>query len=199
MSLTFDTHQLVKDLQSKGFTQEQAEGVNDALKGALTVAEVATKHDLREMELRLTMKIGTLIVAALGFMAGGVKYKTLVGDVLHPAVGAPAVTVDAVHGRLAQTKPLAAIVQVVLVFVAGDTVSVVFGGWLWLLGAGRTDQGEGQDQHDGEHHPARHHHQQRCHDIATLLGEGHGIDPCQFPKDLQSIRLRLALNLVLQG
>ena len=52
-----------------------------------------------------------------------------------------------------RTEPLAAVVQVVLVFVAGDTVSVVFGGWLWLLGAGRTDQGEGQDQHDGEHHP----------------------------------------------
>ena len=64
----------------------------------------------------------------------------------YPAVGAPAVTVDAVHGRLAQAEPLAAVVQVVLVFVAGDTVSVVFGGWLWLLGAGRTDQGEGQDQ-----------------------------------------------------
>lgn len=78
-TITFDTHQLVKELQTKGFSTDQAEGINDALKNAMTVAEVATtrdlkalevnlKHDLKEMELRLTMKIGALIAAALGFM-----------------------------------------------------------------------------------------------------------------------------------
>lgn len=78
-TITFDTHQLVKELQSKGFSPDQAEGINDALKNAMTVAEVATtrdlkelevtlKHEMKEMELRLTMKIGTLMVAALGFM-----------------------------------------------------------------------------------------------------------------------------------
>lgn len=78
-TITFDTHQLVKELQSKGFSPDQAEGINDALKNAMTVAEVATtrdlkelevtlKHEIKEMELRLTMKIGTLMVAALGFM-----------------------------------------------------------------------------------------------------------------------------------
>lgn len=78
-TITFDTHQLVKELKAKGFSNDQAEGINDALKNAMTVAEVATrrdlneletnlKHQLKEMELRLTMKIGTLIVAALGFM-----------------------------------------------------------------------------------------------------------------------------------
>lgn len=78
-AITFDTHQLVKELESKGFSQAQAEGINDALKNAMTVAEVATRrdlkeleatmrHDIKELELRLTMKIGTLIVAALGFI-----------------------------------------------------------------------------------------------------------------------------------
>lgn len=74
-AITFDTHQLVKELKSKGFSDDQAEGINDALKNALTVAEVATSRDIRdleqkmkEMELRLTMKIGTLIVAALAFI-----------------------------------------------------------------------------------------------------------------------------------
>lgn len=78
-TITFDTDQLVNELKAKGFSNEQAEGINDALKNAMAVAEVATcrdlneletnlKHQLKEMELRLTMKIGTLIVTALGFM-----------------------------------------------------------------------------------------------------------------------------------
>lgn len=85
-TITFDTHQFIKELETKGFSTNQAEGINNALKTALTVAEVATNrdikeleltlkrdiadldHKMREMELRLTMKIGTLIVAALGFM-----------------------------------------------------------------------------------------------------------------------------------
>jgi hypothetical protein len=45
----FDTHALVKNLQTKGFQVEQAEGITDALKEALTVAEVATKHDIGEL------------------------------------------------------------------------------------------------------------------------------------------------------
>ena len=68
-AITFDTHQLVKELKAKGFSDDQAEGVNDALKNALTVSEVATRRDLKESELNLTIKIGVLIVAALGFMA----------------------------------------------------------------------------------------------------------------------------------
>lgn len=67
-TITFDTHQLIKELQQRGFTPEQAEGINDALKNALTVGEVATRRDLKELELNLTIKIGILIVAALGFL-----------------------------------------------------------------------------------------------------------------------------------
>jgi hypothetical protein len=44
----FDTLALVKTLQTKGFQAEQAEGISDALKEALAVAEIATKHDIEE-------------------------------------------------------------------------------------------------------------------------------------------------------
>ena len=74
-TITFDTHQLVKELESKGFSPAQAEGINDALKNAMTVAEVATSRDIRDLEqkmkgveVRLTMKIGTLIVASMAFL-----------------------------------------------------------------------------------------------------------------------------------
>ena len=72
-TITFDTHQFVKTLQSKGFSAEQAEGVNEALKNALTAAEVATKYDvlalqrdIKELEYRLTIKMGALIVTGIG-------------------------------------------------------------------------------------------------------------------------------------
>jgi hypothetical protein len=42
-TLTFDTHEFVKKLKSVGFSEEQA--------------DLATKRDLREMELRLELKI----------------------------------------------------------------------------------------------------------------------------------------------
>jgi hypothetical protein len=72
-TITFDTHQLVKDLESRGFNTSQAEGINDALKSALTIAEVATKHDLKEMELRLTLKIGSLLAASVAFAVAAQK------------------------------------------------------------------------------------------------------------------------------
>lgn len=72
-SLTFDTHRFVKTLEQRGFTADQAEGINDALKDALQVAEVATKHDLMEMEYRLTIKLGALMAGAVGLVAALVK------------------------------------------------------------------------------------------------------------------------------
>jgi DNA-directed RNA polymerase specialized sigma54-like protein len=49
-AVPFDTHAIVKTLQTKGFEVEQAEGITDALKDALAVAEIATKHDLQELQ-----------------------------------------------------------------------------------------------------------------------------------------------------
>jgi hypothetical protein len=78
-TVTFDTHEFIKRLEAKGFQTEQAEGVTDALKEALTVAEIATKHDIKEIkgeicELRLEFKAEIASVRAevapIKWMAG---------------------------------------------------------------------------------------------------------------------------------
>jgi len=48
-----DTHRLVNDLKSRGYSEQQAAGFAEAL-ASLNVSEhVATKADLREMENRM--------------------------------------------------------------------------------------------------------------------------------------------------
>jgi hypothetical protein len=76
-AVTFDTLQSVKDLQAKGFNSEQAEGISDALKNALAVAEVCTKQDLKTelAEARIEIikwNVGT-IMAAVGLTITIVK------------------------------------------------------------------------------------------------------------------------------
>jgi hypothetical protein len=59
-TVTFDTLQFVKDLQAKGFAPEQAEGISDVLKNVMAVAEIATKHDLKELENKLDIKMAEI-------------------------------------------------------------------------------------------------------------------------------------------
>ena len=74
--LIFDTHAYVKSLQSVGFTEEQAEVQANALK-TLVENDLATKQDLRELELRLkhdlTLRLGTMLVVGIGVIATLVK------------------------------------------------------------------------------------------------------------------------------
>ncbi|MDR1934354.1 MAG: CCDC90 family protein [Candidatus Accumulibacter sp.] len=56
-TITFDTHQFVKELQTKGFKAEQAEGISDALKNVIAISEVATTRDLKELETRMEIKL----------------------------------------------------------------------------------------------------------------------------------------------
>lgn len=72
-AISFDTHQFIKKLETRGFSTDQAEGINDALKDALQVAEVSTKRDLTELEYRLTIKLGVLMAASVGIVATLVK------------------------------------------------------------------------------------------------------------------------------
>ena len=82
-TITFDTHTFVKKLKAVGFTEEQAE-VFAAEQARLIEDKLATKNDLielennlrrdmRELEYRMTIKLGTLMVLAIGVVATLVK------------------------------------------------------------------------------------------------------------------------------
>lgn len=69
---TFDTHAYVKELQAVGFTEEQAEVQANTLK-TLIESELATKRDLKKLELRLTVRLGSIMVIGIGVGATLVK------------------------------------------------------------------------------------------------------------------------------
>lgn len=72
-AVPFDTLKLARSLREKAkFAQEQAEGVADALSDAFQ-DEIATKTDLRELELCLTIKIGGMLVIAVGVLTALLK------------------------------------------------------------------------------------------------------------------------------
>ena len=82
-ALLFDTHKAVKDLQEAGFDEAQAEAVVATL-GTAIVGNVATKQDvtdarndlrseMQSMELRITLRMGGLIIAAAGVVVAAVK------------------------------------------------------------------------------------------------------------------------------
>jgi hypothetical protein len=72
-AIPFDTLKLARTLRDKAkFAPEQAEGVADALSEAFQ-DEIATKTDLRELELCLTTKIGGMLVIAVGVLTGILK------------------------------------------------------------------------------------------------------------------------------
>lgn len=67
------THELISKLRKAGFPEEQAEAIAEAFAEAHMEAEVATKADLRELEYRLTIKLGAMIMAAIAAVATLVK------------------------------------------------------------------------------------------------------------------------------
>lgn len=56
LTITFDTHKFIRRLRE-----------------ANSEAEIATKTDLRELEYRLIIKLGTMIVVAIGVVVTLVK------------------------------------------------------------------------------------------------------------------------------
>lgn len=67
-TLTFDTHKFVKRLTEAGMPLQQAEVLAEE-QTKLIDERLATKDDLKMMELRLTMKVGALIAAGIGIVA----------------------------------------------------------------------------------------------------------------------------------
>ncbi len=74
--LAFDTHTYVKRLVSAGMPEPQAEVIADEQRNLIT-NELATKRDLKEMELRLrhdlTIRMGSMMVTAVVVVAALVK------------------------------------------------------------------------------------------------------------------------------
>lgn len=87
VAITFDTHKFVRRLKEAGIPEGQAEAVADAFRDAQGEAELATKRDIgdvrneiellrrdmRDLEQRMTIKLGALMVAAVGIVATLVK------------------------------------------------------------------------------------------------------------------------------
>jgi hypothetical protein len=67
-ALIFDTHKFIKRLTEAGMPLGQAEVWSEE-QTKLIDERLATKDDLKMMELRLTMKMGALITAGIGIVA----------------------------------------------------------------------------------------------------------------------------------
>ena len=60
MIALFDTHKAVKSLHEHGFTEEQAEAITELLRGAQGEADLATRRDMKELELALKQEVKLL-------------------------------------------------------------------------------------------------------------------------------------------
>ncbi len=79
-TITFDTLKFVRKLRESGFEEKQAEGIADAFKEASSEADFATKRDIerleglmREIEQRMTIKLGGMLMAGIAIVATLVK------------------------------------------------------------------------------------------------------------------------------
>jgi hypothetical protein len=79
-SVPFDTLKFVEKLEAGGFTHAQAKAAAEAFAEA-TSQELATKNDIaavradiRELELRMTIKLGGLMIAATGVILAAIRY-----------------------------------------------------------------------------------------------------------------------------
>lgn len=76
-AVPFDTLKLADRLQSGGFTAEQAKAAAIALADAMGGADLVTKEyldsRLNDLEQRITIKMGSMMVIAIGAVAALVK------------------------------------------------------------------------------------------------------------------------------
>ncbi len=75
-TVTFDTHAYIKKLKAVGVPEEQAEVQAQAIADLVT-DRLVTKDDLerglKELEYRLVIRLGSMIVVAIGVIATLVK------------------------------------------------------------------------------------------------------------------------------
>lgn len=67
-TIVLDIHRLISRLNQHGSTEDQATGITEAVQ-QIDLSQVATRGDLWELELRMTVKLGSLIVGGTAFLA----------------------------------------------------------------------------------------------------------------------------------
>jgi hypothetical protein len=72
VAVAFDTLTYARKLREAGVPQAQAEAHAEAL-GATVTETLATKQDLRELEYRLTIRLGGMLEVAVATMAALVR------------------------------------------------------------------------------------------------------------------------------
>jgi hypothetical protein len=73
--IAFDTLKLARRLRDKaGFSPEPAEEAAEALAEAIGGAEFATKADFRDLEQRLIIKIGGMMIVAVGSILAALRF-----------------------------------------------------------------------------------------------------------------------------
>ncbi len=72
-TLVIDTNGIVKKLEQRGFSRTQAEGITEALK-ELDISMLATKSDLKDLELRLVKWIAGMLLAQGALVVALIQY-----------------------------------------------------------------------------------------------------------------------------
>jgi hypothetical protein len=60
--------------EQAGFTPERAEVAAEALAEAIEGAELATTGDLRELEQRMTIKFGAMLIVTVGVILAALRF-----------------------------------------------------------------------------------------------------------------------------
>ena len=66
-SIPIDTTGLIEKLKGHGFTEDQALGITEALRD-FDQTQLATRSDLKELELRLLVRFGGMLAVAVAFL-----------------------------------------------------------------------------------------------------------------------------------
>ena len=71
MAMPFDALKLARRLEGAGFPAQQAGDMSEAI--AEAIAALATKTDLETLERKMTIKLGGMMVVAVGVILAGFK------------------------------------------------------------------------------------------------------------------------------
>ncbi len=71
-TIAFDTLAYAKKLKGAGFTDQQAEIQAEAM-AELVNEQLATKRDLKDLEMRLVLRLGSMMVGGIAVVATLVK------------------------------------------------------------------------------------------------------------------------------